>query len=149
MNRYTGCYSYLQIKEEMNWADLVRYSPCLFSMLICLIIQRSHKFANGKSLLLVPRIKILLYCFMVGFFLTNYWTLCCARLKNPSAVGKINLKLKNQTSVVWFFWSTFRKAEWVARPFNPLEQVSSTQKGRNSRSCLRFPVGRYFSCDIW
>lgn len=24
---------------------------------------------------------------------------------------KINLKLKNQTSVVWFFWSTFKAAE--------------------------------------
>lgn len=32
----------------------------------------------------------------------------------------------------------------MGRPFNPLEQVSSTQKGRNSRSCLQFPVGRYF-----
>jgi len=54
MNRYTGCYSYLQIKEEINWADLARCSPCLFTTLICLIIQRSHRFAKGMSLWLVP-----------------------------------------------------------------------------------------------
>lgn len=43
INSYTGCYSCLQINEEVNRVHLVSCSPCLFAVLICLIIQRSQK----------------------------------------------------------------------------------------------------------
>lgn len=68
--------------------------------------------------------------------------------KNSFHSGEINKKLRNQPFADWFFWATFREAKWMERPFNPLEQVSPTQKGWNSRPCLELPVGRCL-CQPW